>query len=215
MRLRILSVAERVFGETGYHGARVHDLARRAGIQKASLFHYFSSKEALYCSVIDRGYEDSAHDLARVLATPVAPRARVQSLLDAYVEQAARHPDRLRILLRQALGDAPHSASGADMEPLVRAVADLVREAQPSGRSDAVALVLSVVGTVAFLLTAAPTLFPGLFPDPGSRAAVDRVKRHVADLVERALTASEVDASESAVRASHLGEDHRSDPGAA
>jgi TetR/AcrR family transcriptional regulator len=201
MRLRILSVAERVFGETGYHGARVHDHARRAGIQKASLFHYFASKEALYRAVIDRGYEDTAHDLARVLATPAAPRERVRALLDAYVEQAARHPDRLRILVRQALGDAPRSAGGADMEPLVRAVAHLVREAQPSGRSDAVALVLSIVGTVAFLLTSAPSLFPGLFPDPGSRAAVDRVKRHVADIVDRALGPDEGEPS----RASHRG----------
>jgi TetR/AcrR family transcriptional regulator len=182
-----LSVAEGLFGETGYHGARVRELARRAGIQKASLFHYFDSKETLYRAVVDRGYGDIAHDLTAVLAQPAGARERVRALLDAYVEKAARHPDRLRILLRQALGDAPQSARGADMEPLVRAVAELVDDAQPSGRTDAVALVLSVVATVAFLFAAAPTLFPGLVAEPSSRASVERVKRHVADMVERAL----------------------------
>jgi TetR/AcrR family transcriptional regulator len=191
MRLRILAVAEHVLGMTGFHGARLHDIARRVGIQKASLFHYFGGKEALYRAVIERGREDTEEDLRRALAMPVPPRERVRALLDAYVEKAARNPDRLRILVRHAFGDAPASASGADMEPLVHAVAELVRTGRSAddGEIDAVAVVLSVVATVAFLFTVAPVLFPGLVDGPSSADAVDRVKRQVSDMVERALSA--------------------------
>lgn len=190
MRLRILKVAEEVLGRTGYHGARLHQIAAGAGIKKASLFHYFPSKEALYHAVIERSRESTEDDLRRVLAMPLPPRARVAALLDAYVEKAAQNPDRLRILIRHGFGDAPPSPDGAGMEALVRAVAELVREGQSDGATravDAVDLVLSVVGAVAFFFTAAPALFPGLVMPHDSPGAVSRVKRQVGELVERAL----------------------------
>ncbi|HZR81589.1 MAG TPA: TetR/AcrR family transcriptional regulator [Candidatus Binatia bacterium] len=192
MRLRILNVAEHVLGETGYHGARLHQIAERSGIKKASLFHYFANKEALYRAVVERSRESTEDDLRRVLAMPLPPRARVAALLEAYVDKAARNPDRLRILMRHGFGDAPPSPDGAGMDALVRAVADLVRRAQGGagdGDVDAVDLVLSVVATVAFFFTGAPVLFPGLVAHPSSPAAVSRVKRHVREMVQRALAA--------------------------
>ena len=38
-RERILAEAEASLGEHGYHGTRLHEIASRVGIQKASLFH--------------------------------------------------------------------------------------------------------------------------------------------------------------------------------
>jgi AcrR family transcriptional regulator len=48
----ILRAALEVFGEQGLAGARIDDIARRAGLSKGTLYHYFPSKEALFRALV-------------------------------------------------------------------------------------------------------------------------------------------------------------------
>lgn len=48
----ILRAALTEFGAAGYAGARLSDIARRAGVSKATLYLYFDSKEALFREMI-------------------------------------------------------------------------------------------------------------------------------------------------------------------
>ena len=43
----LLQAAGMAFAERGYAGASMADIASRAGIQKASLFHHFPTKDLL------------------------------------------------------------------------------------------------------------------------------------------------------------------------
>ncbi|NDU79447.1 TetR family transcriptional regulator, partial [Actinomadura sp. DSM 109109] len=52
----ILAAAVREFTERGYEGARVDNIARRAGVNKRMLYHYFGNKEALYVAVLEGSY---------------------------------------------------------------------------------------------------------------------------------------------------------------
>ena len=47
-RARILDAAVREFSENGLAGARTEQIAEAAGVNKALLYYYFKSKEALY-----------------------------------------------------------------------------------------------------------------------------------------------------------------------
>jgi TetR/AcrR family transcriptional regulator len=49
---RILAVAEKMFAENGVEGASLNDIAERAGISKANIFHHFRSKRELYLAVL-------------------------------------------------------------------------------------------------------------------------------------------------------------------
>jgi AcrR family transcriptional regulator len=48
----ILRAALASFGEQGYAGARMADVARRAGLSKAALYRYFPSKQALFEAMV-------------------------------------------------------------------------------------------------------------------------------------------------------------------
>ena len=50
----ILEAAEAVFAEQGFGGATTAAIATRAGVPKANLHYYFSTKAALYRAVIER-----------------------------------------------------------------------------------------------------------------------------------------------------------------
>jgi len=190
-RERILSVAEAFLGEHGYHGTRLHQIAERVGIQKASLFHYFPSKEHLYRAVLEYGFGETEAIIREILAAEATPLEKVRRLVEAYVDVVAKHPERTKILLRQSLGDAPSGYETPDPQRLLRLVTSFVADAQREqifAPIDPLALVLGVIGMVAFFFTSAPVLAPAWVGDPASAESVERVKRHVVEVVQRCLT---------------------------
>jgi AcrR family transcriptional regulator len=52
-REHILSVAEELFGEKGFDGTSVRDIAQSAGVNLAMISYYFGSKEKLLESLIE------------------------------------------------------------------------------------------------------------------------------------------------------------------
>jgi AcrR family transcriptional regulator len=48
----ILDAALLVFGERGYAGTRLEDVARQAGVSKGTVYLYFESKEALFAAMV-------------------------------------------------------------------------------------------------------------------------------------------------------------------
>lgn len=202
-RERILQIAEAFLGECGYHGTSLNHVAERVGIQKASLFHYFPSKEHLYRAVIEESFGETEQMVRLALEGEGAPLEKLCTLIGAYVDMVAAHPERTKILLRQSLGDAPGGAPPTDdSERLVAVVVKFVADGQRTrvfAPIDPVALVLSVVALVAFFFTSGPMLAPAWFGEPWGPATVERVKRHVTDVVQRCLTVHQAAAPRFAV----------------
>jgi AcrR family transcriptional regulator len=55
-RAAILAAATAEFSAKGLHGARVDEIARRSGVNKRMLYHYFGDKEGLYLAVLEASY---------------------------------------------------------------------------------------------------------------------------------------------------------------
>lgn len=51
-RQLILTAALAIFSQYGIHGARLEQVAERAGVSKTNLLYYYPSKEALYVAVM-------------------------------------------------------------------------------------------------------------------------------------------------------------------
>lgn len=52
---KIFEVSAKVFGEKGYDGASLDEIAARAKVAKGTIFYYFKNKEELFLSLIERG----------------------------------------------------------------------------------------------------------------------------------------------------------------
>lgn len=82
-RERILDAARDLFYEKGLEGARMQEIADRAGINKAMLHYYFKSKDQLFAEVMEEA-------LARL--TPIAQRVlqgpgTIAQRLEWYIEE--------------------------------------------------------------------------------------------------------------------------------
>ena len=78
----ILRAAVEVMGEDGYEGSSIRDMATRAGVSVAALYHHFPSKLELLREFLDEAHEVTLTRLDRRLAAAdPAPDAQLDELV--------------------------------------------------------------------------------------------------------------------------------------
>lgn len=99
-RARILAAARVVFARDGLAGARIDEIAERAGINKAALYRQFSSKEELFDAVVDDALTVMRRQLVDAFrAAPAStPRATLRLRIDAMFRFVAEEPDRFEVI---------------------------------------------------------------------------------------------------------------------
>ncbi|MCV7311320.1 TetR/AcrR family transcriptional regulator [Mycobacterium paraffinicum] len=94
-----------MFAERPYEDIFVEDIAARAGVSRALLYHYFPSKRGLYAAIFKR----ASHRLSRCTnPDPEMPLAeQLASGLEAHIRYFADHPFEAIAVNRGALSDDP------------------------------------------------------------------------------------------------------------
>lgn len=103
----ILDAAERLFAKHGLDGVAVRDLARETNLTPSSLYNHFSSKEALYDAVLERGFRPIVEMTAEAWQSGSALKAEsVRKQIEQMVAHLAEHRDLAPLLQRVMLEDA-------------------------------------------------------------------------------------------------------------
>jgi AcrR family transcriptional regulator len=92
----ILNAATRLFGEFGYRGTSLADIAHEIGYSKASVLYHFASKEALLAELIAPVAADLQALLERVSALPVTQARR--SAIEGYADLTLTHKETVAVL---------------------------------------------------------------------------------------------------------------------
>jgi AcrR family transcriptional regulator len=129
----LTDVALRVFAERGYDGASMDDVARAAGITKASIYHHVSGKEAL----LDRGLTRALDALFAVLEEPQALEgralARLRHITGRVAEITLRMLPELTVLVRVRGSSKSERAALERRRSFDRVVTELIAQAQRDG----------------------------------------------------------------------------------
>ncbi|WP_132878385.1 TetR/AcrR family transcriptional regulator [Tamaricihabitans halophyticus] len=82
----LLAASIEVMSEHGYHGTSVRDIAHRAGVSPAALYHHFPSKHDVLVTIMDRGIEELLERTGEALSA-AGPRAIDQlcGIVDVHV----------------------------------------------------------------------------------------------------------------------------------
>jgi AcrR family transcriptional regulator len=110
----LTDVALRVFAERGYDGASMDDVARAAGITKASIYHHVSGKEAL----LERGLGRALDALFAILEEPGAREGAAGERLRFIVARVAQTT--LHLLPELTVLFRVHGASRSERNALER-----------------------------------------------------------------------------------------------
>lgn len=89
VRQAIISACSEAFAVSGFHGASMAEIARRAGISHTGLLHHFPRKENLLTAVLDLQDERSAKYLAdhRTAGKASDPATILQGMVSTLVER--------------------------------------------------------------------------------------------------------------------------------
>ncbi len=82
---KILQAAEQVFTEKGLYGARMQDIADRAGINKALLHYYYRSKSRLFMAVFKTIFPRVIPPAFRIFKTDLPLFEKIRIFTDAYI----------------------------------------------------------------------------------------------------------------------------------
>jgi TetR/AcrR family transcriptional regulator len=102
----ILSAAETVFAEAGFGGATMQLIADVAGLPKANLHYYFTTKEDLYRRVVQDIFEIWLH-AADSFDNASDPASAIGAYIDAKMEISRRHPNGSKVWASEVMHGAP------------------------------------------------------------------------------------------------------------
>jgi TetR/AcrR family transcriptional regulator len=105
---RILAAADELFGEIGYDGVSVRDVAERAGVNKALVFYYFRSKEELFSRILAGYYGAHREAIEAAFAQEGPFGERLHRLIDAYFDFMVHNTRYPRLVQQQLTGSGSH-----------------------------------------------------------------------------------------------------------
>ncbi len=193
---RILAAAREVFAENGYNGTHMDAIARRAGVNKATLYYQIGDKDTLYAGVIHQVLGNVARNMADAVAAAGHPREKLAAYICTIADAVDKNPELPSIMLREVASDGAHlpRVAAQDMAAVVTILAGIIEGGKRKGFFEDVTPFLvhcMIMGTILIYKKASPIKDRQLWlPDDVKRydkKLKDSTGRAVAKLIFKAI----------------------------
>jgi AcrR family transcriptional regulator len=129
-REHLLAAAAEVFGERGFHGASLDEVAAVAGFTKGAVYSNFKSKEDLFLALFKANYEREMQALRTTLDSEVRPESRISDFV-SLIRDETRRTRNMGLLYQEFLLYAARNPTAREQltqieEEGVRALAQII-----------------------------------------------------------------------------------------
>ena len=101
-----MEAAEKLFGEKGFEGSSVRDIAEEANINIAMISYYFGSKEKLLEALFTYRGENTIRKLESMLTNPEQqPLEKVNQLIDYFIDKFYDQQYFHKIMMREQVAN--------------------------------------------------------------------------------------------------------------
>jgi TetR/AcrR family fatty acid metabolism transcriptional regulator len=100
-RALILDAAIKVFARSGYHGSRVSDIAREAGIAYGLVYHYFKNKEEILATIFEERWSGFLEALEGIASGPTSTEDKLVSVAGLILNAYRVRPDWVKVLVME------------------------------------------------------------------------------------------------------------------
>jgi TetR/AcrR family transcriptional regulator len=192
---RILAAAAAAFARDGYGGARINDIARRAGTNKRMLYHYFGGKDGLYTAVLEDAYAAFRAAERRLSIDNQPPETGLRRLVEFTFDYCAANPQFIALLNNENLYRGRHVRASAQVRHLFPPLIESIRKLLARGRAtrrfrggvDPLRLYISIASLGYFYFSNVHTLSAVMGRDLSAPRERRAQRNHVVDLVLAAL----------------------------
>jgi len=151
-RAEISDAAVRVFHQLGYQGASLSAVAADLGIDRATLYYYFSSKEQMFDEIVRSVLERNEHLARQIAVSRLSPTRKLRDLISAFVLSFRENYPLLHIYVREDLSQVTDKRSewSAHMRKLNRSIEKTIIDIIEQGYADGSFRKLGPARTVAY-----------------------------------------------------------------
>ena len=193
-RQALLDAGTALFAERGFDGAKIEELARRAGVNKAMISYHFGGKRGLYNAILSGDFAWVLERLAELDREPLPADVKLARFISIFGSLHTRRPGLSAMMLREAMSAGRYldpallptlSRIFASVQSIVaQGIAEKVfRDADPLFMHH------TVIGAIAFFFAARPLrdrlIAEGVVPVPPPDPA--RYIAHLQELLARGL----------------------------
>ena len=98
---KIMNAAMGVFSEMGYSGARIDEIAKRAGVNKAMIYYRIGDKNTLYTEVIRSLFGEIASAVQNNISENADSEEKLKLYIRGITRTIAKHPYLPGIMMRE------------------------------------------------------------------------------------------------------------------
>jgi len=132
-RKLILDAAVRVFARSGYHGARVGDIATEAGVAHGLLYHYFSSKEEVLETIFRENFGELLVRFRAVETSDEPAAAKLEGIAKILLRTWRNDPALVTVMVREVARSPQLQAQVDEVREAFAVVQRVIEEGQADG----------------------------------------------------------------------------------
>ena len=178
-------------------GARVDEIATRAGINKRMLYHYFGNKDDLFAAVLDELYETICTESAALDFVSGSPQSSLKKLVDFVVNFYLENPHAITLLNAENLHRARHLKISERIRAIQLPFETMLNELLMRGVSEGkfrdgvngARLYISIVGLIYYYLSNGHSLSVFFDRDLFDRTEIAAWRTHIHEMVDRFVAA--------------------------
>jgi TetR/AcrR family transcriptional regulator len=133
---RILNTAAAVFAESGFAGARMDEIADRAGVNKATIYYHIGDKETLYTRVLHEHFASAGDRFDQILQQAESPEEKLSLYIQHIAQVMDQDPHKAVMMLRELAGGGVNFPDivAQDLAAIVNKLAGILAEGENQGR---------------------------------------------------------------------------------
>lgn len=192
----ILEAAGKVFTQKGFAAARMEDIAKEAGINRALLHYYFRSKDKMFDLIFDQRVHEFFSGLGEIILSERNLEEKIRAIIEHEITVLLAHPY-LPIFVLQEVNQNPERMleharkAGAHPSILLKKFSIQVKEEIKKGKIRAIdpsQLLMNIMSMAIYPFIAKPVIKTILETDDvGFEIVMKRRKKEVTDFILQAL----------------------------
>jgi TetR/AcrR family transcriptional regulator len=194
-RAALLAMAISEFADKGFAGARVDEIANRAGVNKQLLYHHFGNKDDLYRVALETVYSEIREKEKALHLGDLSPLEAMRALVGFSFDYLVAHPEFIKLVSDENGQGAPHAKTSEELTEMHWPLVELLRETLRRGAADGVLrddmdpinVYISIAGISYFFFSNNPTLSAIFGKKLNTREAIAQRRKHVIEFALAAL----------------------------
>jgi AcrR family transcriptional regulator len=131
----ILKAASKTFSQVGFEGARMDEIAKHAGVNKATIYYHVGDKKALYAEVLHNIIDDALNHALRHLKDTQSPEEKLKHYIRSVTQTMDQQPYLAPIMMREQISGGQHlpEATAQAFSNIIGALTDILKEGAAQG----------------------------------------------------------------------------------